>query len=174
MIHEGIGIRHGAITTLHDLTNTQTVVDAPHKDLRRARAASLSLIPTTTGSATAIGLIFPELQGRLNGLAVRVPMLNASLTDLRLRGRRPTDVEEVNGLLRPRPPGRWPGSSATRSGPLVSVDYRDDPRSGVVDAPSTMVVDETQVKILGLVRQRVGLRQPPRRAGANGGAPGGG
>ena len=100
VIHEGVGIRHGQITTLHDMTNTQVVVDAPHKDLRRARASSLSLIPTTTGSATAIGLIFPELQGKLNGLAVRVPMLNASLTDCVFEVARPTTVEEINGLLR--------------------------------------------------------------------------
>ncbi len=147
-IHEGIGIGHGSITTLHDMTNTQTVVDAPHKDLRRARAASLSLIPTTTGSATAIGLIFPELQGRLNGLAVRVPMLNASLTDCVFEVARPTDVEEVNGLLRAAAEGPLAGILGYETRPLVSVDYRDDPRSGVVDALSTMVVDGTQVKVL--------------------------
>jgi glyceraldehyde-3-phosphate dehydrogenase (arsenate-transferring) len=148
VIHEGIGIRHGSITTLHDLTNTQTVVDAPHKDLRRARAASLSLIPTTTGSATAIGLIFPELQGRLNGLAVRVPMLNASLTDCAFEVQRETDVEEVNGLLATAAEGPLAGILGYETRPLVSVDYRDDPRSGIVDAPSTMVVDGTQVKVL--------------------------
>jgi len=148
VIHEGIGIRHGSITTLHDLTNTQTVVDAPHKDLRRARAAGLSLIPTTTGSATAIGLIFPQLQGRLNGLAVRVPMLNASLTDCVFEVERATDVEEVNGLLRTAAEGELAGILGFEERPLVSVDYRDDPRSGVIDAPSTMVVDETQVKLL--------------------------
>ncbi len=149
VVHEGIGIRHGSITTLHDLTNTQTVVDAPHKDLRRARASSLSLIPTTTGSATAIGLIFPELRGRLNGLAVRVPMLNASLTDCVFEVGRPTDVEEVNGLLEAAADsGRLAGILGFEKRPLVSVDYRDDPRSSVVDALSTMVVDETQVKIL--------------------------
>jgi glyceraldehyde 3-phosphate dehydrogenase len=147
-IHEGFGIRHGAITTLHDLTNTQTVVDAPHKDLRRARAASLSLIPTTTGSATAIGLIFPELQGRLNGLAVRVPMLNASLTDCVFEVERPTDVEEVNGLLEAAADGPLTGILGYETRPLVSVDYRDDPRSGIVDALSTMVIDGTQVKVL--------------------------
>ena len=111
VIHEGIGILRGVVTTLHDMTNTQTVVDAPHKDLRRARAASLSLIPTTTGSATAIGLIFPELEGRLDGLAVRVPLLNASLTDCVFEVARPTTVEEVNGLLasrRRRTAGRHP------------------------------------------------------------------
>ena len=148
VIHEGIGIRHGSITTLHDLTNTQTVVDAPHKDLRRARAASLSLIPTTTGSATAIGLIFPELQGRLNGLAVRVPMLNASLTDCVFEVERSTDIEEVNGLLAAAAAGPLAGILGYEERPLVSVDYRDDPRSGIVDALSTMVIDDTQVKLL--------------------------
>jgi glyceraldehyde 3-phosphate dehydrogenase len=148
VVHEGIGIRHGAITTLHDLTNTQTIVDAPHKDLRRARAASLSLIPTTTGSATAIGLIFPELEGRLNGLAVRVPLLNASLTDCVFEVERPTDAEEVNGLLAAAAAGPLAGILGYETRPLVSVDYRDDPRSGVVDPLSTMVVDETQVKVL--------------------------
>jgi glyceraldehyde 3-phosphate dehydrogenase len=148
VIHEGIGIRHGQITTLHDMTNTQVVVDAPHKDLRRARAASLSLIPTTTGSATAIGLIFPELQGKLNGLAVRVPMLNASLTDCVFEVGRETSIEEVNGLLRATAEGPLAGILGFETRPLVSVDYRDDPRSSIVDAPSTMVVDGTLVKVL--------------------------
>ena len=148
VIHEGIGIRHGSITTLHDMTNTQVVVDAPHKDLRRARAASLSLIPTTTGSATAIGLIFPELEGRLNGLAVRVPMLNSSITDCAFEVERPTTVEEVNGLFQAAADGSLAGILGYEERPLVSVDYRDDPRSGIVDAPSTMVINETQVKVL--------------------------
>ena len=148
VVHEGIGIRHGQITTLHDLTNTQTIVDAPHKDLRRARAAGLSLIPTTTGSATAIGLIFPELRGRLDGLAVRVPLLNASLTDCVFELERETDVEEVNGLLRAAAEGSLAGILGYEERPLVSVDYRGDPRSGVVDALSTTVVAGTQVKIL--------------------------
>ena len=148
VIHEGIGIRHGQITTLHDMTNTQTLIDAPHKDLRRARAASLSLIPTTTGSATAIGLIFPELEGKLNGLAVRVPLLNASLTDCVFEVARPTTVEEVNGLLAAAADGPLAGILGYERRPLVSVDFKDDPRSGVVDALSTMVTDETQVKIL--------------------------
>jgi glyceraldehyde 3-phosphate dehydrogenase len=148
VIHEGIGIRHGQITTLHDMTNTQTPVDAPHKDLRRARAASISLIPTTTGSATAIGLIFPELEGRLNGLAVRVPLLNASLTDCVFEVARPTTVDEVNGLLETAAKGRLEKVLGFERRPLVSVDFKDDPRSGIVDAPSTMVTDGTQVKIL--------------------------
>ena len=148
VIHEGIGILRGSITTLHDLTNTQTVVDAPHKDLRRARAASLSLIPTTTGSATAIGLIFPELEGKLNGLAVRVPLLNASLTDCVFEVARPTTVAEVNGLLAAAAVGPLAGILGYEERPLVSVDYKGDPRSAVVDALSTLVIDGTQVKIL--------------------------
>jgi glyceraldehyde-3-phosphate dehydrogenase (arsenate-transferring) len=148
VIHEELGVLHGAITTLHDMTNTQNVVDAPHKDLRRARAASLSLIPTTTGSATAIGMIFPELEGRLDGLAVRVPMLNSSLTDCVFEVGRPTSVEEVNDLLRKAAAGPLEGILGYEERPLVSVDFRGDPRSGIVDAGSTMVTDETQVKIL--------------------------
>jgi len=148
VIHEGIGIQHGQITTLHDMTNTQTIVDAPHKDLRRARAANVSLIPTTTGSATAIGLIFPELAGKLNGLAVRVPLLNASLTDCVFEVARPTTVAEVNGLLEAAAAGPLAGILGYERRPLVSIDFKDDPRSGIVDAPSTMVTDGTQVKIL--------------------------
>jgi glyceraldehyde 3-phosphate dehydrogenase len=148
VLHEGIGISHGSITTLHDMTNTQTIVDAPHKDLRRARAASMSLIPTTTGSATAIGLIFPELRGRLDGLAVRVPLLNASLTDCAFEVQRPTTIDEVNGLLRSAADGELAGILGYEERPLVSIDYKDDPRSGIVDALSTMVTNETQVKVL--------------------------
>jgi glyceraldehyde 3-phosphate dehydrogenase len=148
VIHEGIGILRGSITTLHDMTNTQTVVDAPHRDLRRARASSISLIPTTTGSATAIGLIFPELEGRLNGLAVRVPLLNASLTDCVFEVARRTSAEEVNGLLARAAAGPLAGILGYEERPLVSVDYKDDPRSAIVDALSTLVVDGTHVKIL--------------------------
>jgi glyceraldehyde 3-phosphate dehydrogenase len=148
VIHEGIGIRHGVITTIHDVTNTQTVVDAPHKDLRRARSALTSLIPTSTGSATAIGLIYPELQGKLNGIAVRVPLLNASLTDAVFEVARPTTAEEVNGLFKAAAAeGPLAGILGYEERPLVSVDYRSDPRSGIVDALSTMVVDGTQVKV---------------------------
>jgi glyceraldehyde 3-phosphate dehydrogenase len=148
VIHEGLGIRHGVITTIHDVTNTQTMVDLPHKDLRRARSALLSLIPTTTGSATAIGLIYPELQGKLNGIAVRVPLLNASLTDCVFEVARATDVAEVNQLLKTAAEGALQGILGYEERPLVSVDFLDDPRSAIIDAPSTMVVDGTQVKIL--------------------------
>jgi glyceraldehyde 3-phosphate dehydrogenase len=148
VIYEGLGIKHGIITTIHDNTNTQTIVDAPHKDLRRARATSLSLIPTTTGSATAIGLIYPELNGKLNGLAVRVPLLNASLTDCVFEVARSTTVEEVNQLLKAASEGVLKGILGYEERPLVSIDYKDDPRSSIIDALSTMVVDQTQVKIL--------------------------
>jgi glyceraldehyde 3-phosphate dehydrogenase len=156
VVHEGIGIRHGIITTIHDITNTQTVVDAPHKDLRRARASSLSLIPTTTGSATAISLIYPELKGKLNGLAVRVPLLNASLTDCVFEVARPTTTEEVNALLKTAAVGSLKGILGYEERPLVSVDYKDDPRSAIVDALSTMVVDGTSVKILAWYDNEIG------------------
>jgi glyceraldehyde 3-phosphate dehydrogenase len=147
-LHEAIGIRHGQITTLHDQTNTQTIVDRPHRDLRRARASSLSLIPTTTGSAKAIGLIFPELEGRLDGLAVRVPLLNASLTDCVFELARATDADEVNAVLRAAAEGPLRGILGYEERPLVSIDYRTDPRSGIVDAPSTRVIAGTQAKVL--------------------------
>lgn len=147
VIHEGIGIRHGAITTLHDITNTQTIADRPGRDLRRARSGLVSLIPTTTGSATAIGLIYPELAGRLNGHAVRVPLLNASLTDCVFEVARETTVEEVNALLRAAADGPLAGILGYEDRPLVSVDYRGDVRSAIIDGPSTMVTGGTQVKI---------------------------
>jgi glyceraldehyde 3-phosphate dehydrogenase len=156
VVHEGIGIKHGVITTIHDITNTQTVVDAPHKDLRRARASSLSLIPTTTGSATAIALIYPELKGKLNGLAVRIPLLNASLTDCVFEVSRPTAVDEVNGLLKAAAEGPMKGILGYEARPLVSVDYKDDPRSAIIDALSTMVVDGTSVKILAWYDNEIG------------------
>jgi glyceraldehyde 3-phosphate dehydrogenase len=156
VVHESIGIRHGVITTVHDITNTQTVVDAPHKDLRRARASSLSLIPTTTGSATAISLIYPELKGKLNGLAVRVPLLNASLTDCVFEVARRTTVDEVNSLLRKAAEGPLTGILGYETRPLVSVDFKDDPRSSIVDAPSTMVVDDTCVKVLAWYDNEIG------------------
>ena len=147
VIHEGLGIKHGSMTTIHDITNTQTILDAPHKDLRRARACGMSLIPTTTGSATAITHIFPELKDKLNGHAVRVPLANASLTDCVFEVTRSTTVEEVNGLLHAAAEGDLAGILGYEEKPLVSIDYRTDPRSSVVDALSTMVVNGTQVKL---------------------------
>lgn len=147
VLHEKIGIKHGSITTIHDVTNTQTIVDRPAKDLRRARSALNSLIPTTTGSATAITLIYPELKGRLNGHAVRVPLLNASLTDCVFEMSRDTTVEEVNGLFRAASEGALKGILGYETRPLVSADYTNDTRSSIIDAPSTMVVNGTQVKV---------------------------
>ncbi len=147
VIHEGIGITHGSITTIHDVTNTQTIVDRPAKDLRRARSALNALIPTTTGSATAITLIYPELTGRLNGHAVRVPLLNASLTDCVFEVARETSAEEVNALFAAAAAGDLKGILGYEERPLVSTDYTNDPRSSIVDAPSTMVVNGTQVKV---------------------------
>jgi glyceraldehyde 3-phosphate dehydrogenase len=148
VMHEKVGIRHGTMTTIHDITNTQTIVDKGHKDLRRARACGQSLIPTTTGSAKAITKIFPALEGKLNGLAVRVPLLNASLTDFGFEASRPVTVEEINGYFRDYADGVLQGILGYEERPLVSVDYKDDPRSAIVDALSTMVIDETQVKVL--------------------------
>ncbi len=147
VIHENIGIKHGCITTIHDVTNTQTIVDRPAKDLRRARSALNSLIPTTTGSATAITLIYPELTGRLNGHAVRVPLLNASLTDCVFELERETTVQEVNSLFEAAAAGALKGILGYETRPLVSTDYTNDPRSTIVDGPSTMVINGTQLKV---------------------------
>ena len=147
VIHEKIGINHGSITTLHDITNTQSVLDTPHKDLRRARACGMSLIPTTTGSATAITEIFPELKGRLNGHAVRVPLANASLTDCVFELNREVTVQEVNALLKEAAEGELDGILGYEERPLVSIDYCTDPRSCIIDALSTMVINGTQLKL---------------------------
>lgn len=147
VIHEAIGIRHGQITTLHNPTNTNVVHDAPHKDLRRARSALLSLQPTTTGSASAIALIYPELTGKLDGHAVRVPALNASLTDCVFELQRKTTAVEVNALLRASAAGSLAGILGFEERPLVSIDYARDTRSGIVDALSTLVTDGTALKI---------------------------
>jgi glyceraldehyde 3-phosphate dehydrogenase len=147
VVHERFGIKHGSITTIHDVTNTQTIVDRPAKDLRRARSALNSLIPTTTGSATAITLIYPELTGKLNGHAVRVPLLNASLTDMVFELERAVTVDEVNAAFQAAAHGDLAGILGYETRPLVSADYTNDPRSTIVDAPSTMVVNGTQLKI---------------------------
>lgn len=156
VLHEKIGIEHGVITTIHDQTNTQTIVDAPHKDLRRARAASLSLIPTTTGSATAITLIYPELKGKLNGHAVRVPLLNASITDAVFEVKRKVTEEEVNSLFKEAEATYLKGILGVEERPLVSIDFKGDKRSSIVDALSTMVVDDTQLKILAWYDNEMG------------------
>jgi glyceraldehyde 3-phosphate dehydrogenase len=135
------------MTTIHSITNTQTIIDAPHKDLRRARSCGSSLIPTTTGSATAITHIFPALKGKLNGHAVRVPLTNASLTDCVFEMKRPTSEEEINQLLKTASEGELKNILGYEVRPLVSIDYRTDPRSCIIDALSTMVINGTQVKL---------------------------
>lgn len=147
VIHEKLGIVHGSMTTIHSITNTQTILDAPHKDLRRSRACGMSLIPTTTGSATAITHIFPELKGKLNGHAVRIPLANASLTDCVFEVSRPTSEEEVNVFLKEAAENDLKDILGYEDRPLVSIDYKTDPRSSIIDALSTMVVNGTQVKI---------------------------
>ncbi|WGR95908.1 ArsJ-associated glyceraldehyde-3-phosphate dehydrogenase [Bradyrhizobium sp. ISRA443] len=156
VIHEAIGIRHGQITTIHDPTNTNVVVDALHKDLRRARSALLSLQPTTTGSATAIALIYPELMGKLNGHAVRAPVLNASLTDCVFEVARKTSPEEVNALFKQAAEGELAGILGFETRPLVSADFNNDSRSSIVDAASTMVTDETLLKVYAWYDNEVG------------------
>jgi glyceraldehyde 3-phosphate dehydrogenase len=147
VVHESIGIRHGQITTIHDPTNTNLMVDAPHKDLRRARSAMLSLAPTTTGSATAIGLIYPELKGKLDGHAVRAPVLNASLTDCVFELKRETTAEEVNQRFAQAASGPLAGILGYETRPLVSADYATDTRSSIVDALSTLVTNGTMLKV---------------------------
>ena len=173
VVHEGIGIRHGQITTIHDPTNTNVVVDAPHKDLRRARSALNSLQPTTTGSATAIALIYPELKGRLDGHAVRAPVLNASLTDCVFELERPTTPAEIDDLFAAAAAGPLAGILGVERRPLVSVDYVNDSRSAIVDAPSTLVTDGTMLKVyawydneMGYACRMVDLAEIVRAAGA--------
>jgi glyceraldehyde 3-phosphate dehydrogenase len=147
VLQESVGIKHGSMTTIHDITNTQTILDAPHKDLRRARACGQSLIPTTTGSAKAITDIFPELKGKLNGHAVRVPLANASLTDCVFEMKRDVSVEEINKLMSDAAEGELKGILGYETKPLVSVDYKTDARSCIVDALSTMVINGSQLKM---------------------------
>ena len=173
VVHEALGIRHGQITTIHDPTNTNVVVDAPHKDLRRARSAMNSLQPTTTGSATAISLIYPELKGKLNGHAVRAPVLNASLTDCVFELLRPTTPDEVNSLFEQAAAGALAGVLGVERRPLVSADYANDSRSSIVDALSTMVTDGVMLKVyawydneMGYACRMVDLANIVLRAGA--------
>lgn len=148
VIQKNFGIKHGSITTIHDVTNTQSILDEYHKDLRRARASGMSLIPTSTGSATAITEIFPELKGKINGIAVRVPLANASLTDCVFEVKTPVTVERVNMVLKEAAENYLIGVLGYEERPLVSIDYTNDTRSSVIDALSTMVINQTQVKLL--------------------------
>lgn len=148
VVHREFGIRHGALNTIHAFTLTQRLLDDHHADPRRSRAAGESLIPTSTGSATAIGRIFPELAGRLDGLAIRVPMPGPSLTDLVLELDRTVTADAVNAALRQAAAGSLAGVLGVSDEPLVSIDYRGDPRSGIVDALSTSVQGGTQLRLL--------------------------
>jgi glyceraldehyde 3-phosphate dehydrogenase len=149
VLHDRVGIRHGLMTTVHAYTADQRLVDLPHKDLRRARAASLNVIPTTTGAAKAIGLVIPELEGKLKGYAVRVPVATGSLVDLSVETERPTSVEEVNAAFAERADrGELEGILAYSEEPLVSSDVIGSPYSAVFDAGLTTVVDGTQVKVV--------------------------
>ena len=144
VLHETVGIRHGLMTTIHAYTGDQKLVDTPHKDARRARAAGVNLVPTSTGAAKAIGLVIPQLAGKLHGFAVRAPIPTGSIVDLTVETSRPTSVEEVNGLFRERADRILAYSEA----PLVSSDIVKSPYSAIFDAPLTSVVDGTQVKVV--------------------------
>lgn len=149
VIHENFNIKHASMTTIHSATNDQVILDGPHSDLRRARATGSSLIPTQTGAAAAITEIFPELKGKINGHAVRVPLTNASLTDAVFEVEKATTADEVNALLKTAAQTELAGILQFEERPLVSIDYQTDPHSVSIDAPSTMVINETQVKIYG-------------------------
>jgi glyceraldehyde 3-phosphate dehydrogenase len=159
VLHEQFTIRHGSITTIHDVTNTQSVLDAFHKDPRRARASGLSLIPTTTGSATTVADIFPDLRGKIDGIAVRVPLANASLADCVFELEQNVTVDEINQTLKRASEGSLRGILGVEERPLVSADYRGDTRSGIVDAQSTLVVDGHHVKVLVWYDNEVGYVQ---------------
>lgn len=142
------GVERGLMTTIHSYTNDQVILDFPHKDLRRARAAGLSMIPTKTGAATALALVIPELKGKLDGMAVRVPTPNVSVVDLVVELKKETTVEEVNRVLKSYAEGKLKGILRYCEEPLVSIDFKGDPHSSIVDAPSTKVVGKKMAKIL--------------------------
>ena len=148
VLKETVGIKRGSMTTIHDITNTQTIVDKAHKDLRRARACGESLLPTSSGSTTAIMTIFPELQGKLDGLAVRVPLLSGSLVDLVIETEKETNVEEINAAFEHAKQGELAGILDIEMRPLVSVDFVGDTHSAIVDGLSTQVIDKNLVKVL--------------------------
>jgi glyceraldehyde 3-phosphate dehydrogenase len=148
VIHERFGLRKGWMTTIHSYTNDQNLLDLPHKDLRRARAAALSMIPTTTGAATAVGEVLPELKGRLDGFAMRVPTPNVSVVDLNAVLDKKTSAEEVNAVLREAADGPLKGILQYSEAELVSIDFRGNPHSSIVDAPYTKVMDGDFVKVL--------------------------
>ncbi|HET6565953.1 MAG TPA: type I glyceraldehyde-3-phosphate dehydrogenase [Xanthomonadales bacterium] len=148
VLHEGVGIEHGLMTTIHAYTNDQVLTDVYHSDLRRARSATMSQIPTKTGAAAAVGLVLPELNGRLDGFSMRVPTINVSVVDLSFVASRATSVEEINGIVKQAAEGGLKGVIAYNTRPLVSVDFNHDPHSSVFDATLTRVMEGTLVKVL--------------------------
>lgn len=148
VIHEKFGIKNALMNTIHSYTNDQQLLDLPHKDLRRARAAALSMIPTSTGAAKAVALVIPELKGKFDGISVRVPTPNVSLVDVTINVEKPTSVEEVNQALTDAANGKMKGILAVETEPLVSIDFRGNPNSSIVDAENTKVIDGTCIKIL--------------------------
>jgi glyceraldehyde 3-phosphate dehydrogenase len=148
VLHESFGIRKGWMTTVHSYTNDQQLLDLPHKDLRRARAAALSIIPTTTGAASAVGEVLPELKGRLDGISMRVPTPNVSVVDLAVVVDKKTTKEEVNAAFKTAADGKLKGILEYSEEPLVSIDFRGNPRSSIVDAPYTSVMDSDFIKVL--------------------------
>ncbi|MCX5726288.1 MAG: type I glyceraldehyde-3-phosphate dehydrogenase [Candidatus Saganbacteria bacterium] len=149
VIHENFKVKRGLMTTCHSYTNDQKILDLPHKDLRRARAAAMSIIPTSTGAAKAVGLVIPELNGKLNGLSFRVPTHDVSVVDLVAEVEKPTTIEEVNAALKKAAEGKLKGILEYTDEPLVSIDFLGNPASGIVDGLSTMIIDGTLVKIIG-------------------------
>jgi glyceraldehyde 3-phosphate dehydrogenase len=148
ILHENLGIERGVMTTIHSFTNDQQILDLPHKDLRRARAASVSMIPTTTGAAKAVTLVMPELKGKLDGMAIRVPTPNVSIVDFVADVSKDTTAEEVNEMFKTASEGSLKNIMGYESAPLVSVDFSGNPCSSIVDAPFTKVIDKRLVKIL--------------------------
>jgi glyceraldehyde 3-phosphate dehydrogenase len=148
VLHQKFGIVHGMMTTVHSYTNDQQILDLPHKDLRRARAAAMSIIPTTTGAAKAVALVLPELKGKLNGMSMRVPTPNVSVVDLVVQLEKETTLEEVNAALKAAAEGELKGIMAFSEVPLVSTDYNGNPHSSIIDALSTMIIDGNMVKVI--------------------------
>ena len=157
VLHEAFGIESGMMTTIHSYTNDQQILDAPHKDLRRARAAALSSIPTTTGAAKAVGLVMPELKGKIDGFSIRVPTPTVSLVDLVFQSKKEVSVESINGALKKAAEGELKGILACESAPLVSCDFIGNPHSSIIDLPCTMVVGSHMAKVYSWYDNEMGF-----------------
>jgi len=157
VLHDTFGIEKGLVTTVHSYTNDQNILDLPHKDLRRARAAALSMIPTTTGAAKAVSLVLPELKGRLDGMAIRVPTPNVSVVDLVVTLKKKTDAVKVNAALKKASRGALKGILGFSEEPLVSIDYNGNPLSSIVDASCTKVIGDTMVKVISWYDNEAGF-----------------